>query len=58
MRTTPILRNLSRPSAALLDRVRRPAYLAKLAQPEDLVPLFKVSLVVIIGELCLAVADW
>lgn len=54
MRTTPILRNVGRssltPSAALAERVRRPGYLAKLAKPEDLVPLFKVS--VIFGELC------
>ncbi|KAE9398209.1 acyl-CoA carboxylate CoA-transferase [Gymnopus androsaceus JB14] len=45
MYTTPIVRNVSRttltPSAALLERVQRPAYLKRLARPEDLVPLFK-----------------
>ncbi|GAW04537.1 acyl- carboxylate -transferase [Lentinula edodes] len=46
MHTTPFLRNVSRatsltPSAALLERVKRPGYLQKLAKPEDLVPMFK-----------------
>ncbi|KAJ3992448.1 acyl-CoA carboxylate CoA-transferase [Lentinula boryana] len=46
MHTTPFLRNISRttsltPSAALLERVKRPAYLQRLARPEDLVPMFK-----------------
>ncbi|KAJ3746818.1 hypothetical protein DFH05DRAFT_1486771 [Lentinula detonsa] len=49
MHTTPFLRNISRttsltPSAALLERVKRPAYLQRLARPEDLVPMFKVTL--------------
>ena len=47
MRYTPFLRNLppfttTKPSAKLLERVRRPGYLAKLVRPEDLAPLFKV----------------
>jgi len=47
MRTTPFLRNittpgLSTPSAALRERVRRPAYFNKLTSAEDLAPLFKV----------------
>ncbi|KAJ3489955.1 hypothetical protein NLJ89_g11481 [Agrocybe chaxingu] len=45
MRPTPFLRNaIGRggvASAALKERVRRPAYLKRLAQPEDLAPLFK-----------------
>ncbi|KAJ4481890.1 acyl-CoA carboxylate CoA-transferase [Lentinula aciculospora] len=46
MHTTPLLRNLNRvtsltPSAALLERVKRPAYLQRLARPDDLVPMFK-----------------
>ncbi|KAJ3813537.1 acyl-CoA carboxylate CoA-transferase [Lentinula lateritia] len=46
MHTTPFLRNVGRatsltPSAALLERVKRPGYLQKLAKPEDLVPMFK-----------------
>ncbi|KIK50711.1 hypothetical protein GYMLUDRAFT_252745 [Collybiopsis luxurians FD-317 M1] len=44
---TSILRNASRtsltPSAALLERIKRPAYLARIARREDLVPLFKIS---------------
>ncbi|KAL0569999.1 acetyl-CoA hydrolase [Marasmius crinis-equi] len=43
MKVTPCLRNasVSGPSAALRERVRRPAYLKKLAKPSDLAPLFK-----------------
>ncbi|KAJ7029394.1 hypothetical protein C8F04DRAFT_962960 [Mycena alexandri] len=45
MRATPRVRNLvfkpSSASSVLRERVRRPAFLEKLAQPEDLVPLFK-----------------
>ncbi|KAF9266564.1 acyl-CoA carboxylate CoA-transferase [Marasmius fiardii PR-910] len=43
MKVTPSLRNASvaGPSAALRERVRRPGYLKKLAQPGDLAPLFK-----------------
>ncbi|KAF9482971.1 hypothetical protein BDN70DRAFT_874389 [Pholiota conissans] len=43
MRCTPFLRNISttKPSAKLLERVRRPGYLAKLVRPEELAPLFK-----------------
>ncbi|KAF8956209.1 acyl-CoA carboxylate CoA-transferase [Flammula alnicola] len=51
MRTTPFLRNISipragsplQPSAALRERVRRPGYLSRLANPEDLAPLFKIG---------------
>jgi len=47
MRITPFLRNiptprLSTPSAALRERVRRPAYFNKLTSAEELAPLFKV----------------
>ncbi|KAJ7766633.1 hypothetical protein B0H16DRAFT_1366706 [Mycena metata] len=45
MRATALVRNLAfKPSSAssvLRERVRRPAFLEKLAEPEDLVPLFK-----------------
>ncbi|EAU82276.1 acyl-CoA carboxylate CoA-transferase [Coprinopsis cinerea okayama7 len=49
MKPTLRLRNASlaaahkalKPSAALLERVRRPAFLNKLAKPEDLAPLFR-----------------
>lgn len=47
MKPTLYVRNASKaagkvkPSAALLERVRRPAYLNKLADPADLAPLFK-----------------
>ncbi|KAJ7878987.1 hypothetical protein B0H14DRAFT_2710106 [Mycena olivaceomarginata] len=45
MRSTPLVKNVSfKPSAAssiLRDRVRRPAFLQKLAEPADLAPLFK-----------------
>ncbi|KAF9064280.1 hypothetical protein BDP27DRAFT_173523 [Rhodocollybia butyracea] len=45
MRVSPFLRNVNvgrvTPSAALIERVRRPAYLSKLAKAEDLAPLFK-----------------
>ncbi|EDR04672.1 uncharacterized protein LACBIDRAFT_252427 [Laccaria bicolor S238N-H82] len=42
MRATPLLRNApATASAALRERVRRPAYLSKLAHPKDLAPLFK-----------------
>ncbi|KAK7038258.1 putative acetyl-CoA hydrolase [Favolaschia claudopus] len=45
MRATPLSRNLVfRPSSAssvLRDRVRRPAFLEKLVEPDDLAPLFK-----------------
>ncbi|KAF5376908.1 hypothetical protein D9615_007351 [Tricholomella constricta] len=42
MRVTPFLRQNSQSvSAALRERVRRPALLRKLADPADLVPLFK-----------------
>ncbi|THU99836.1 hypothetical protein K435DRAFT_837547 [Dendrothele bispora CBS 962.96] len=40
MRVTPLLRN-AQPSAALRERVRRPGYFSKLAQPQDIAPLFK-----------------
>ncbi|KIM37155.1 hypothetical protein M413DRAFT_448664 [Hebeloma cylindrosporum] len=50
MRSTPFLRNLasatprlSTPSAALRERVKRPAYFNKLSNPEDLAPLFKIG---------------
>jgi len=50
MRVTPRLRNALpassstvQASAALKERVRRPALLKKLAKAEDLAPLFKVS---------------
>ncbi|KAG6860667.1 Acetyl-CoA hydrolase [Termitomyces sp. Mi166 len=44
MRITPFLRqNAQSVSAALRERVRRPALLSKLAQPTDLVPLFKIG---------------
>jgi hypothetical protein len=50
MRATLRLRNASalagktiRPSAALIERVRRPAFLNKLTTAEDLAPQFKVS---------------
>ncbi|KAL0067839.1 acetyl-CoA hydrolase [Marasmius tenuissimus] len=45
MKVTPSLRNASvaGPSAALRERVRRPGYLKKLAQPSDLAPLFKAN---------------
>ncbi|KAJ3734577.1 acyl-CoA carboxylate CoA-transferase [Lentinula guzmanii] len=43
MRVSSSLRNVGRvaPSAAVVERVRRPAYLSKVAKAEDLVPLFK-----------------
>ncbi|KAF5344316.1 hypothetical protein D9756_011310 [Leucocoprinus leucothites] len=44
MRFTPLLRNLKpsmTASAALRERVRRPAFLERLARAEDLAPLFK-----------------
>ncbi|GAW02911.1 acetyl- hydrolase [Lentinula edodes] len=43
MRVSSSLRNIGRvaPSAAVVERVRRPAYLSKIANAEDLVPLFK-----------------
>ncbi|KAG6843668.1 Acetyl-CoA hydrolase [Tephrocybe sp. NHM501043] len=42
MRVTPCLRqNTLSVSAALRERVRRPALLKKIAKPEDLAPLFK-----------------
>ncbi|KAJ3894512.1 acyl-CoA carboxylate CoA-transferase [Lentinula edodes] len=43
MRGSSSLRNIGRvaPSAAVVERVRRPAYLSKIANAEDLVPLFK-----------------
>ncbi|KAJ6531086.1 hypothetical protein B0H19DRAFT_1190350 [Mycena capillaripes] len=45
MRATPLARNLVfRPSSAssvLRERVRRPAFIEKLAEPSDLAPLFK-----------------
>lgn len=41
-RPTQVLRSASaQASAALRERVRRPALLSKLAKPEDLAPLFK-----------------
>ena len=51
MRASLRLRNAStmfsgrtlKPSPQLLERVRRPAMLKKLAHPDDLAPLFKVS---------------
>ena len=42
MKFTPSLRQANVASAALKERVRRPAYLKKLAQPADLAPLFVV----------------
>jgi hypothetical protein len=46
MRATPLLRNApATASAALRERVRRPAYLNKLANSKDLAPLFKVILI-------------
>ena len=46
MRATPLLRNApATASAALRERIRRPAYLSKLANPKDLAPLFKVILI-------------
>jgi hypothetical protein len=43
MRATPFLRqNVPSVSAALRERVRRPALLKKLAHPSDLVQQFKV----------------
>ncbi|KAJ7154191.1 hypothetical protein C8R46DRAFT_1118968 [Mycena filopes] len=45
MRATLLVRNLAfKPSSAssvLRERVRRPAFLEKLCEPEDLIPLFK-----------------
>ncbi|KIJ99184.1 hypothetical protein K443DRAFT_133169 [Laccaria amethystina LaAM-08-1] len=44
MRATPLLRNApATASAALRERVRRPAYLNKLANSKDLAPLFKIG---------------
>ncbi|KAK7462137.1 acetyl-CoA hydrolase [Stygiomarasmius scandens] len=40
MRATPLLRTIN-PSATFKERVRRPGYFSKLAQPSDLAPLFK-----------------
>ena len=40
MRFTPVVRN-AKSSQALSQRVRRPAYLQRLARAEDLPPLFR-----------------
>ncbi|KAJ4468907.1 acyl-CoA carboxylate CoA-transferase [Lentinula aciculospora] len=43
MRVSSSLRNVGRvtPSAAVVERVRRPGYLSRISNAEDLVPLFK-----------------